>query len=1141
MKRILLLISLVVGLGLHGQNLQKPSDYEISTLPLWAQKMYSEHPNVYEVDALVKEYYQSHPFVKTYHTQYYKRWKRSLRDLIGDDGFPVVLTEDQTDAIRNEYLALNQHESPQRSSTWSVVGPITNYQEGLEQGSGQTNVYSFDQCVGSPAILYCGTEPGEVYKSSDGGNNWNLVSASINFGSGVTAVEVDPTNGQIVFAGGNLGVFRSTDGGANWQNVLLNTNLGVNEILINPGNTQIVMAATDKGLFRSTDGGTNWTELFAYKSYDLKVKTNSNSTIFLVRNNPVSEICEFAISTDSGATWTIQTSGWYTSNDPARYDGGARIAVSPANPQRVYAYLIGESKPDDYGYIGVYRSDDGGVSWALPNGPVGGPYDDNHKNLAIGTPDWLYHQGFYNCAIMADPTDEDIIIVGGLNSYKSTDGGATFTAINGYVGGPLSMHVDNQDFRVIGNEHWITTDGGVYHSTDFFATQPDFLMSGVHGAEYWGFGSGWNEDVLVGGLYHNGNIAYYENYGPGNFLELGGGEASTGYVNPGNSRRTYFSDIDGEIIPVNLADPITNAAFGIDPNESYWAAESSELEFHPNCYNVAFTGKDSAIWKTTDGGGSFQLLHVFSNVTDTRIAQIEIASDNPDVMFTHLRPASGSTGSLWKTTDAGQNWTQLTIPSGNSSRMLIALDPANNNRIWIAYPSGSNSNKVFESVNGGTTWQNITSSTLNGESPHSLVYVVGTTGGLYLAGDRAVYYRNSGSNWQLDNSGLPTYTNGNLLRPFYRDGKMRLATYGKGIWESPLSEEPTSVIARIMVDKLEQEVTCAADSFYFDDYSFINHAGATWQWTFPTGSPSSSTLRNPVVSFTQPGSHLAVLQITDGNGNTDTDSLYVQVTYVTLPVAELTQDFQGNFLPYGWSLENPDEDGQWTLSYDAGGYGNSTQSAIFDNYNIYGDGNTDDMIIPVNASAGISEMIMTFDVAYARWGGANSDTLSIHVSTDCGATTQQVFYKGGTDLATSPDFQDYFIPTANQWRTETVDLSNYIGEQQLQIIFRNHGYYGNVLYIDNINLNNDLSVSNPASITLFNIFPNPVQAGSCLHIQTPESGTLTLIDAQGKKLATSSGNGNCTFDIPAHLAQGTYTLQFTSAMQIVNKRIVITK
>jgi hypothetical protein len=210
-----------------------------------------------------------------------------------------------------------------------------------------------------------------------------------------------------------------------------------------------------------------------------------------------------------------------------------------------------------------------------------------------------------------------------------------------------------------------------------------------------------------------------------------------------------------------------------------------------------------------------------------------------------------------------------------------------------------------------------------------------------------------------------------------------------------------------MVDKLTQEVICEIDSFYFEDHSFLNHTNATWNWTFPTGSPSTSNLRNPSVLFTQSGSHQAFLQITDGNGNTDSDTLEVTVNYFSLPTS-VSEGFEGTFIPSGWSINNPNNDAQWSLSSNSGGYGSSSKSAIFDNYNNDSQGNSDDLILNLNPSALSVNPYLKFDVAYARWGAGYSDTLVILASSDCGETYQSLYLKGGSDLATSPDFQEYF-------------------------------------------------------------------------------------------------------------------------------------
>ena len=1114
------------------QQMQKPSTTAIAELPQWAQLMYSENPNVYQVSQAYQDYYRTHTFEKNYHTQYYKRWMRQNQYLIDELGFIYTPTQVQ---LQNEDALYFKKQNNLKTSNWSIVGPITTYQEGLAQGSGQTNVYSFDQCAAQTNVCYCGTEPGEVYKSTNGGLNWTLISKTIDFGSGVTALEVHPLDPNIVIAGGDKGLFLSDDGGLTWTNTLPSTGLNVNEIYILPSNPNLILAATDKGLYRSTDAAQNWTQLYTQKSYDIKQKPGSSQTLYMLKNNPSLIRCEFFVSTDAGLTWTLQDAGWYNSTDPARIDGGGRLAVSPADPEIVYAYLIGNSKPNDYGYIGVYRSNNSGQSWGLPNGQVGGPYSTAHPNLAMGTPTWNYHQGFYNCALVANPNNANELLIGGLNLYRSSDGAGSFAAVSGYIGGPLSLHVDNQDFRVIGNHTWVTTDGGIYHSTDFMTTQPDFYMSGVHGSDYWGFDNGWNEDVLVGGLYHNGNLAYHENYGVGNFLELGGGEAPTGYVNPGDNKLTYYSDVDGKRIPATLDGAIQNASFGINPNESYWAAESTELVFHPNCYSIAYTGKDHQLYRTSDKGASFELVQTFGSNANARINYIEIASDNPQIMYLNQKAASGGIGKLWKTTDGGLTWTQLTIPSGNSSRMLLALNPANAQELWLAYPSGANGFKVYKTMNGGGSWTNLTNSLLNNESVQALGHIAGTDGGIYVATNKAIYYRNNQTDFTLENNGLPLFTNGNILKPFYRDQKIRMATYGKGIYESNLVENPSEVIARITADKLSQTAVCAIDSFYFDDYSFLSHQGANWQWTFPTGSPSSSTLRNPAVYFQSPGQHLAILQVTDGTGQTDTDSLYVTLSMFNFQPG-IQEDFQQEFLPQGWSVVDHNGNGTWGLSTSAGGFGNSSQATFFNNYDIDAQGSYDDLIMPIETGYLSQQPYLYFDVAYARWGSGYSDSLQVVVSSDCFATEDVLYFKGGEILATSPDNQAFFIPTNAQWRKDSVDLSAYANSGNLQIAFRNIGDWGNCLYLDNINLG---SLANTTEIQAAKrmIYPNPACPGSSIHVSGAEATFARLLDMKGKEVLQFEMNAPIA--LPQEIRSGTYLLQIHSEQLITNHSLII--
>lgn len=1142
-RSVLLTLALFGVLSVFGQ--YKPSEHNIQQLPAWAQEMYADTPNVYLVVELYEKYHEENAFEKSVHTQYYKRFIRRNADYVNEAGLVDQAT------MEAAFAKQAQREGAARSSDWSQVGPILVTYDGVVQGHEQSNVYCVDQSLSNPQVLYAGTEPGEVFKSVDGGDNWVCVSLQDVFYNptnfiwniGVTALKIHPDIPETVIAGGDAGIFRTTNGAETWENVFSESNFGANEIIYSTTNPSRIFVAADKGLYRSTDGGSTWQQLFTEKCYDVKYNTGNSSEMYLLKNNPAQNSCTFWKSTDGGDNWSQVSNGWYSSSDPARQDEGGRLAVTPADPNRVYAYLIGQAKPNDHGYIGVFRSDNGGDSWTLPNPPAGGPYTTNHPNLAIGWVGWDYHQGFYNCALMASDTNPDHILIGGLNLWRSNDGGTTFSPVGGYVGDDIQIHVDMQDFRAINGTYWITTDGGIYRSTDFANSQPDFKMRGLRGSDYWGFGSGWNEDVLVGGLYHNGNLAWHENYGEGNFLSLGGGEQPTGYVNPGNNRKTYYSDIQGVMLPLNYTDEPDYFSVGMFPTEAYWPAESSRMEFHPNCYNIAFLGRDNQIWRTDDGGTSYGLLHTFDVPANHRVQTIEISSDNPNVMYVSVRPSSGNIGTLWKTTNGGASWQQLQIPPGNSRRILLSGNPLNEDELYMAYPGGANGQKVFFTSNGGVSWANLTTPALNFETIHAMEHIAGTDGGVYLGTQFSLFYRNNTSgDWMSDSDGLPTYFNTNIIHPFYRDGKIRVASYGKGIWERPMQDVPATPIARITVDKLRMSLTCVSDDFHFDDYSFLNHSAATWAWTFENGSPATSDIRNPVVSFTTSGEHLVTLTVTDENGVSATDSLYISIEPADFPTA-LEEGFEGGFPGDYFIIETQQGANAWSVSSSFGGFGASSNSAVIDNYNTDAGGAWSDMRFLITGEGMDAESVMTFDLAYAPYPGF-SDRLQVLLSTDCGETFEVVYDKEGDVLQTTEPVAIWFEPTADQWRTETVSLSSIAGSPEAMIIIRNIGLYGNYMFIDNINLDGapvNIVEQEEARVALF---PNPVVRSGALNLRLDgiedSHVRIRMINLEGKVVSDQQVNlTGDVFTLDAPVSAGVYLLNVESATRIYNQRFIV--
>ncbi len=851
--------------------------------PEWVIKMYSDNPNVWEVDRLYNIYYRSNDFVKTTHTQNYKFWRKLLQEnhWINTKGYiqTPTITEFRNQQARIAELQ-KASSTTQRSTTWTSIGPLdTKALENEPEVSWQTNVYTLDQSISNPNVVYCGSETGALFKSTDKGANWTNIGAFISDGA-PQGIGVDPTNENIVFFGMRNNIYRSLDGGTTITSVYTQSNLNAKDFYINPSNNQIILAATQQGLLRSSDGGTTWTSISSEQSWDLEARPGTPNTVYALISKPSDLMIKFYRSTDAGLTFTEEDTGWFAGsiNGIDNTTRGARMAVTPADPDRIYVALLGidVDYDTDNNWLGVYVSRNGGDTWSLPVGEVGGPYSSSHFCLSSFNPTSTgYDQGYYNLGIAASAKNADSLLVGCLNLFSSGDAAASYTQWGGYGGGPGWQHPDIQEIEINRDDVWVASDGGINLYTSDWQSHIA-RNNGINGSSYWGFDSGWNKDVLVGGRYHNGNGGFVESYPDGKFLRLGGAESPTGIVNKGENLKVWHSDIGGDLLPETITDPVTNIGnLALYPNESYFNENKSDLKTYPYCYNHLLLGKDNILWKSEDGGGTFYDLFTFGNSADP-LANIEISRSNPDVIYV-VQKISGST-LLWRTTDGGINWTSTTVPGAVGGGMFITLSPNDENTIWAAHSKNGNSNKVLKSTDGGQTWTDLTTATINGLWPEDILVQGGTNGGVYLSTNLAMYYRNdTHSDWQLYNTGLPANFGVVEMRPFYRDSKLRAAS-NRGIWEVDYFES-FSPIAQPTVDKVLS--TCPLDTFQFEDFSMIDHLGASWTWIF-TPNPiyvESTSIRNPKVVFGTTGSFSASLTVTNPNG-TSSKSLDIPIEIV---------------------------------------------------------------------------------------------------------------------------------------------------------------------------------------------------------------------------------------------------------------------
>jgi photosystem II stability/assembly factor-like uncharacterized protein len=867
--------------------------------PDWAIEMYAPKPNVHKVQQLYRAYYATHPFEKTVDTRNYKHWSRYLSryDVVQDDGTILLPTDEEKEAeIKNwlkqkaELDAQDHAENRSPTSVWTQIGPYENTGSGTTFTNVQSCQVALSQCLGNLNVLYTVSQNGKIFKTIDHGETWNAVGENYFF-AGDTWTEqclaVHPTNPDIVYYGSGTKIWKTTDGGSTWTTLLTVSGLEPNCIIINPNNTDIVLVSTEKGIYKSTNG-LGFLQVRAGISWDLRFKTNDPTTVFALCQNGLKT--DFYKSLDTGGSWNPAITGWFT--DVQTADGGGRMTVSTGNSNLVYCFVLGTVSGDvsTKPIVGIAKSTDAGANWTKLI-----TYN-NTKGINGG-------QGYYDLDIEVSDADDNLLLLGTQSTWKTTDG---FTTV---VSAPSGQHADPQEYHFNGpNDFWVSSDGGIDLYNNLLTSRLP-KSKGITGTEFWGFDQGWNEDTRVGSYYHNGTSGYRPMYPNNQFLGTGGGEPSTGYVSVGNPAKVWFSEVGGKYLPALISGLTSNFSYNKFPNEKASSQyERSEIVPHPLYFNTNFLGKDNVLWKTTDGGIGFTAQYTFGANPLDLVTSIEISRANPLIFYVYqlIVNATGSytSGKLWKSIDGGVTFNEMVQPANASylDGCFIALDPNNVNNIWLAYNKTTTAYKVFKTTDGGANWVNITGNALNGLIPRAIIHIGGTNGGIYLMTPHSVFYRNNThAEWQAFGSGLPVKLEANYMRPFYKEGKIRMATVTRGLWSVDFFENPTAVFAQPTVDKATSD--CLRDTFQFEDYSMLNHTGATWAWTFSPAPlyVSSTSIRNPKVVFGASGNYTVSLTITDGNGFTSTKSVPNMVTLSTANLCGLVDGLSKSLLINGTS------------------------------------------------------------------------------------------------------------------------------------------------------------------------------------------------------------------------------------------------
>lgn len=266
-----------------------------------------------------------------------------------------------------------------------------------------------------------------------------------------------------------------------------------------------------------------------------------------------------------------------------------------------------------------------------------------------------------------------------------------------------------------------------------------------------------------------------------------------------------------------------------------------------------------------------------------------------------------------------------------------------------------------------------------------------------------------------------------------------------------------------------------------------------WTGTILSGANQVFTLANE--TGITPGSHTMKAWVTDVNGNgilTPVGNMAQKVFNVFgTPVSgPIFNDFASTtFPPTDWILDNYESSLGWSRQTASAGGGQG--SARFNSY-LIPNGGIRDFYLPRTDISGITNPILSFDVAYAQYSSEN-DRLAVSVSTDCGASWNTIYNKAGSTLKTAPATTSSFTPTSSQWRSELVDLANYATANDIIFRFRGTSNYGNNIFVDNININySTVSIDDQNNINGILVYPNPSTDKAWIGLTLSEKQTVSV-------------------------------------------------
>lgn len=884
----LLIISFVfifVSANLYGQDNEFNSKYikvDHSDQP-WYKEIRKEVPNYYVVEKLYNDYFLKHPFEKSTQKKIVRRWLQTEVSVMDSNGdvHPYHLSKEDYQKIKKaEQKNIRKHRAVSAQ---------------YRSGSSPPNA-TWNDSVGTWRMI-------GPYHGRDNEDSYNM------YGGFTDRVYINPYNRDNMMSGQSYGgLWTSQDAGATWKltdsefpngkDTYANRDIYYGEIEAHPLDHNQILVGSEAGLMISTDAGETWTladsmnymSLPDERAYFVAQKPDDTQVMLVSYGKKIFR------SADGGSTWSMvfdNSSVPYVFNKNVHntsgvYDRWYNFCGLEFHPSKSNIVFLGALNSSNE--VCLYRSTDAGLNFNLIKNTGITKWlkmlmsldDEQHvyfANMFINGGNAAADEGIYkydtagvyvsfthippNDAqllddITVDQNNADVWYFGGYASslvMKSSDAGTTW-------------------FHLNENQYDVGTIDYVHPDVRSISAVGDTVLIGCDGGLHKSFNGTdlftaagkWVSAIDLWGFssaYKGEVCATGDDHGPCEIrvadIDKGwnahlGADSGELQVNKCRSEYTYASFNHRVMKIVNDSTLINDHNIGVAMKYKYLAQDPDE-------YFKFYPAHNNDLLMSDDHLVSAVTLHSFAN----NITKVEVCLDNNQIFYVLENNVKVN-----KSIDGGTTWTDITpstaVTNGRTNISDIEIDETGN-QIWLSYGEYQSDCKAVQSTDGGNSWTNITTSTLPSNVVGNITYQRGTDGMVYISMKLGgVWYKsNSTSDWSMLGNGLPTISYMQTIYTVPDMGKFRMGT-SRGSFEHDLAIH-SDLRAHFAVDT-KSRTSCSLDTSYFYDYSsYYDNGSISFNWTFEGGTPSSSTDMNPKVVYESPGIFDVSLTISDGNGN----------------------------------------------------------------------------------------------------------------------------------------------------------------------------------------------------------------------------------------------------------------------------------